>query len=192
MKGEFIEQHICREAARGVGIGGQRGNLAAAGQFDFKGADVGVKRRLEFPEPGLHGAQMQFDALVHGLSRLAFAARENHPAGASTFGFGAGGVNGNFECAGKGFPTLARDHGDLEAGIVCDPAALVGVERERGPDHFAGVGKVIRGHTRLSSLAPARRRAPRRFCPVRRGVLFARRAIRAGRALRPWPGILLG
>ena len=35
VEGELVEKHIGRKAAGGVGIGGQRGNLAAAGQHHF-------------------------------------------------------------------------------------------------------------------------------------------------------------
>jgi hypothetical protein len=71
-----------------------------------------------------------FNALVHRLARLAFAAREDDPLGAPAGGFGMQAVEDDFQGGGEALAGLAGEHADLEACGIGQPALLIGVERD--------------------------------------------------------------
>lgn len=132
MKGKFVQKDVGRKAARRVRIGGKRRHAGAVGHAHFQGAHRGavfqVENVLGSLECRAHGVQMELDAFLHGLPRLPLAARKNDPARAAAFHLGGHHVQGDLQGGGEGLADLAAHHADLEAGIVFQPALLVGVK----------------------------------------------------------------
>ena len=137
VKGELVQQHVGRKAPRRVRVGRQRRDLAAAGQLDLQRLDAGLPVVIVRLEARAHRLQVELDALVHRLARLALAPAQNHPAAALAHGLGAHAVQHQLQRAGKGLAALARHHPDFEARVVLHPAALVGVERQGRGGHDA-------------------------------------------------------
>ena len=136
MEGEFVQKNVGRKAARRVRISGQGRHAGAVGHAHFQGAHRGavfqVENVLGSLECRAHSVQMELDAFLHSLTRLPLAARKNDPARAAALHFGGHHVQGDLQSGCEGLADLAAHHADFKAGIVFQPALLVGIKDGAG------------------------------------------------------------
>ncbi len=87
MKGEFVQEHVGRKAARGIRVGRQRRDARAARKLDFQRL---VHRIVPAPFDSMAsmrrvvGPRVAVYAFFHGFASLPFASGQDHPAPALT------------------------------------------------------------------------------------------------------------